>query len=51
VVRLEIDPESGARALPGCRRRAPEYFLEGTAPEETCPAGAGGSLLRRLFGG
>ncbi|NNL67999.1 MAG: PBP1A family penicillin-binding protein, partial [Myxococcales bacterium] len=37
VERVEIDPASGARALRGCPRRRTEYFLEGTAPRETCP--------------
>ena len=54
VERIEIDPETGARALAGCRHRRTEYFLEGTAPEETCPRGGsqeGGGFFRRLFGG
>ncbi len=37
VQRVEIDPLTGARALPGCPRRRSEYFLQGTTPEETCP--------------
>ena len=37
VVRMEIDPDSGARALRRCPRRRTEYFLEGTEPEATCP--------------
>lgn len=37
VVRMEIDPESGARALRACPRRRAEYFLSGTEPETTCP--------------
>jgi penicillin-binding protein 1B len=53
IVRVEIEPTTGARALTGCRERTPEFFLEGTAPDETCPAGraGGGALWRRLFGG
>jgi len=53
VERVEVDPESGARALAGCRQSAPEFFLEGTAPTETCPVGGrggGGGFFRRLFG-
>jgi penicillin-binding protein 1B len=38
VKRIEIDPLTGARALPGCPRRRSEYFLTGTLPKETCPA-------------
>lgn len=37
VQRVDIDPASGARALPGCPRRRDEYFLRGTVPEQTCP--------------
>ncbi len=36
VVRLDVDPASGALALSGCPERRPEYFLEGTEPEEVC---------------
>jgi len=32
---VEVDPETGLRAGPGCRGRF-ELFLEGTAPEESC---------------
>ena len=39
VERAEIDPSSGALALAGCPERRPEYFLDGTLPEITCPAG------------
>jgi penicillin-binding protein 1B len=39
VERLDIDPSSGALALSGCAQRRPEYFLAGTAPRVTCPAG------------
>jgi membrane carboxypeptidase/penicillin-binding protein len=34
---VDIDPESGARALLGCSRREPIWFVRGTEPEETCP--------------
>jgi penicillin-binding protein 1B len=53
VERVDIDPATGARALVGCRERQPEFFLEGTVPEETCPkrGGGGGGFFRRLFGG
>lgn len=53
VERIEIDPESGARALAGCRARVAEYFLEGTAPRTTCPARGGPDrgFFERLFGG
>jgi penicillin-binding protein 1B len=37
IEQVDIEPESGARALPGCPSRRPEYFLTGTAPERTCP--------------
>jgi penicillin-binding protein 1B len=37
VESVDIEPESGARALPGCQTRQSEYFLTGTAPEQTCP--------------
>jgi penicillin-binding protein 1B len=37
VVKVDIDPVSGALALAGCPRRAPEYFLSGTEPAMTCP--------------
>ena len=59
IVRLEVEPSSGALALSGCPERAQEVFLEGTQPIETCPPtvkeGGSGSgfrrTLRRLFGG
>ncbi len=38
VERIEIDPLTGARSLPGCPRGETEYFLAGTVPQETCPA-------------
>jgi penicillin-binding protein 1B len=37
IEKVDIEPVSGARALPGCPSRRPEYFLTGTAPENTCP--------------
>ena len=51
--KLEIDPVSGARAMWGCPERRSEFFLAGTAPKETCPAGARprSSFFERLFGG
>lgn len=57
VERYDVDPSTGALALSGCAERRPEYFLAGTAPEETCPAGrvAGSpgdespSVQRRFF--
>ena len=53
VERIEIDPISGARAMAGCPERRVEFFLAGTAPEETCPRGARSrsGFLDRLFGG
>ena len=39
VERVEIDPATGALALAGCPERRPEFFLEGTLPKQTCPAG------------
>lgn len=53
VQRVEIDPKNGARALSGCRDHRPEFFLEGTVPEETCPRtrrGRGG-FFDRFFRG
>ena len=38
IVRVDVDPTSGALALPGCPARKPEVFLEGTQPVATCPA-------------
>jgi penicillin-binding protein 1B len=35
IDRVEIDPETGLRAGPGCRGRM-EVFLRGTAPRESC---------------
>ncbi len=32
---VEVDPETGLRAGPGCRGE-PEVFIRGTAPEESC---------------
>jgi penicillin-binding protein 1B len=39
VEQAEIDPATGALALRGCPERRPEFFLAGTLPEATCPAG------------
>jgi penicillin-binding protein 1B len=54
VEQLEIEPETGALALSGCRTHRPEYFLEGTGPSETCPrgrevGGSGGGSRRGLL--
>ena len=53
IEQVEIDPRSGARALFGCPERRGEFFLEGTAPEATCPDRAPGrpGFFERLFGG
>jgi penicillin-binding protein 1B len=40
VETVAIDPVTGARALPGCPERRPEYFLPGTVPTEACPSGS-----------
>lgn len=48
IVRMEIDPDSGARALRSCPRRRTEYFLAGTEPEATCPGN--GLAARRSAG-
>jgi penicillin-binding protein 1B len=37
---VDVEPTSGALALYGCPERRPEYFLEGTRPDATCPAGS-----------
>ncbi|MEN8185367.1 MAG: hypothetical protein ABFS46_22860, partial [Myxococcota bacterium] len=37
--RVDVDPLSGAQALAGCPRRAPEWFLRGTEPRSVCPRG------------
>lgn len=42
VERVEIEPETGALALAGCPERRAEFFLAGTLPQTTCPAGARG---------
>jgi penicillin-binding protein 1B len=39
VERVEIEPATGALALAGCPERRPEFFLQGTLPEQVCPAG------------
>jgi penicillin-binding protein 1B len=55
VVRLDVDPHTGARALPGCPVRRSELFLAGTEPTATCPeervAGRDGEppAVRRFF--
>lgn len=50
---VEIDPMTGDRALWGCPRTRPEYFLIGTAPVETCPRGMPTfpRFFERFFGG
>ena len=45
----EVDPETGRLALYGCPDRRAEYFIQGTLPEEVCPAGSIAS--RRAPGG
>jgi penicillin-binding protein 1B len=52
VERIEIDPDTGARALLGCPHKRPEFFLEGTAPTRTCPSvpKRARSFLDRVFG-
>jgi penicillin-binding protein 1B len=40
VVRIDVDPVSGARALSGCPRREPEWFIRGVEPTEVCPRGS-----------
>jgi membrane carboxypeptidase/penicillin-binding protein len=52
VVAVEIDPESGKRALPRCRERRTEYYARGTEPPGSCPLHRGGpwSWLKRLLG-
>lgn len=53
IERIDIDPESGARAFAGCAGRTPEFFLKGTAPKESCPSRrreTGGGFFERLFG-
>jgi penicillin-binding protein 1B len=40
IARLEIDPVTGARALPGCPRSEAEWFLVGTEPDTVCPGWA-----------
>jgi membrane carboxypeptidase/penicillin-binding protein len=37
VVRLDIDPLTGALALSSCPRSEPEWFLRGAEPVEVCP--------------
>jgi penicillin-binding protein 1B len=49
IARIEIEPTTGARAYPGCGRQRSEFFLQGTEPEESCPAGAGRRRGRSIF--
>jgi len=42
VERVEIEPTTGALAFAGCPERRPEFFLTGTLPHDTCPAGRRG---------
>jgi penicillin-binding protein 1B len=37
VAEVEIDPESGGLAVPGCPSRRKEFFVEGTQPKAPCP--------------
>jgi penicillin-binding protein 1B len=37
VMKIDVDPASGARALVGCPRREPVWFVRGTEPQEVCP--------------
>jgi penicillin-binding protein 1B len=37
VVRVDVDPLTGARALASCPRSEPEWFLQGAEPVEVCP--------------
>jgi penicillin-binding protein 1B len=41
VRRIEIHPETGARALPSCPEHRTEYFLPDTEPTELCVAASG----------
>ncbi|MFP6640323.1 MAG: hypothetical protein VCC04_08770, partial [Myxococcota bacterium] len=55
---VDVDPETGARALADCPRRQSELFIRGTAPERTCPEaevapeqpGVFRRTFQRLFG-
>lgn len=40
IVRVDIDPRSGALALEGCPARRSEVFVLGTEPTRVCPEGA-----------
>ena len=53
VERIEIEPQTGARALAGCPEKREEFFLEGTGPQQTCPSRVprGSGFFERLFGG
>jgi len=37
VIRVEIEPTTGALAKAGCPVRRPEYFVAGTEPTRVCP--------------
>lgn len=41
IVTAEIDPTTGLLATDSCPAHRTEYFIEGTAPEETCKEHAG----------
>lgn len=43
VRRIEINPETGARALPSCPVHRTEYFLPDTEPSELCVANSAAS--------
>lgn len=51
IVRVEVDPETGALATPGCPVTVTEVFIDGTEPTEECwEHGRGfGNWLRRIF--
>ncbi len=45
IVTVEIDPESGMPAVPGCPKRRSEVYIAGTEPVGVCPlhSGRGGT--------
>ncbi len=45
IVTVEIDPDTGFLASPGCPRRMTEIFIEGTAPATACPRHGGGGEM------
>ncbi len=51
IVRVDVDPASGERAVDACPDRVSEAFAEGTEPSADCHLHAGGfrRWLRRLF--